>query len=104
LKFIKFMTAPELTARWSIATGYVATRPDAYRTPTLEKYVAEFPAAAVARDQFQYAVAEFATHENARNKKFLDDAIQSVVTGAKPPKEALTAAQQQAERVLKDYR
>jgi len=104
LKFIKFMTAPELTARWSIATGYVATRPDAYKTPTLEKYVAEFPAAAVARDQFQYAVAEFATHENARNKKFLDDAIQSVVTGAKPPKEALTAAQQQAERVLKDYR
>jgi sn-glycerol 3-phosphate transport system substrate-binding protein len=66
--------------------------------------VAEFPAAAVARDQFQYAVAEFATHENARNKKFLDDAIQSVVTGAKPPKEALTAAQQQADRVLKDYR
>jgi len=104
LKFIKFMTAPELTARWSIATGYVATRADAYKTPTLEKYVAEFPAAAVARDQFQYAVAEFATHENARNKKFLDDAIQSVVTGAKPPKEALSAAQQQAERVLKDYR
>jgi sn-glycerol 3-phosphate transport system substrate-binding protein len=104
LKFIKFMTAPELTARWSMATGYVATRADAYKTPTLEKYVAEFPAAAVARDQFQYAVAEFATHENARNKKFLDDAIQSVVTGAKPPKEALTAAQQQAERVLKGYR
>jgi sn-glycerol 3-phosphate transport system substrate-binding protein len=104
LKFIKFMTAPELTARWSIATGYVATRADAYKTPTLEKYVAGFPAAAVARDQFQYAVAEFATHENARNKKFLDDAIQSVVTGAKPPKEALGAAQQQAERVLKGYR
>lgn len=104
LKFIKFMTAPELTARWSIATGYVATRADAYKTPTLEKYVAEFPAAAVARDQFQYAVAEFATHENARNKKFLDDAIQSVVTGAKTPKEALGAAQQQAERVLKGYR
>jgi len=104
LKFIKFMTSPELTARWSMATGYVATRADAYKTPTLEKYVAEFPAAAVARDQFQYSVAEFATYENARNKKFLDDAIQSVVTGAKPPKEALTAAQQQAERVLKGYR
>jgi len=104
LKFIKFMTAPELTARWSIATGYVATRADAYKTPTLDKYVAEFPAAAVARDQFQYSVAEFATHENARNKKALDDAIQSVVTGAKPAKDALTAAQQQAERVLKDYR
>ncbi|RPH49436.1 MAG: ABC transporter substrate-binding protein, partial [Desulfobacteraceae bacterium] len=41
LKFIKFMTSPELTARWSIATGYVATRPDAYETATLKKYVAE---------------------------------------------------------------
>ena len=104
LKFIKFMTAPELTARWSIATGYVATRADAYETQTLKKYVSEFPAAAVARDQFQYSVAELAVHENARVKKFLDDAIQSVLTGAKPPKEALDAAQQQAERVLKPYR
>ena len=104
LKFIKFMTAPELSARWSIATGYVATRADAYETQTLKKYVSEFPAAAVARDQFQYSVAELAVHENARVKKFLDDAIQSVLTGAKPPKEALDSAQQQAERVLKPYR
>jgi sn-glycerol 3-phosphate transport system substrate-binding protein len=104
LKFIKFMTTPELTARWSIATGYVATRADAYETQTLKKYVSEFPAAAVARDQFQYSVAELAVHENARVKKFLDDAIQSVLTGAKPPKEALDSAQQQAERVLKPYR
>jgi sn-glycerol 3-phosphate transport system substrate-binding protein len=104
LKFIKFVTAPELTARWSIATGYVATRADAYETQTLKKYVADFPAAAVARDQFQYSVAELAVHENARVKKSLDDAIQSVLTGAKPPKDALDAAQQQAERVLKPYR
>ncbi|RJR40889.1 MAG: ABC transporter substrate-binding protein [Desulfobacteraceae bacterium] len=104
LKFIKFMTSPELTARWSIATGYVATRADAYETATLKKYVAEFPAAAVARDQFKYATAEFSTHENARNKKALDDAIQSVLTGAKKPADALKAAQQQAERVLKSYR
>ena len=104
LKFIKFMTSPELSARWSMATGYVATSPAAYQTATLQKYVADFPAAAVARDQFQYSVAELAVHENARVKKFLDDAIQSVLTGAKAPKEALGAAQQQAERVLKPYR
>lgn len=104
LKFIKFMTSPELSARWSMATGYVATSPAAYKTATLEKYVADFPAAAVARDQFQYAVAELAVHENARVKKILDDSIQSVLTGAKSPKDALSAAQQQAERVLKPYR
>ncbi|MBI5580111.1 MAG: ABC transporter substrate-binding protein [Deltaproteobacteria bacterium] len=104
LKFIKFMTASELSARWSIATGYVATSQAAYDTATLKKYVAGFPAAAVARDQFPYSVAEFSVHENARVKKLLDDAIQSALTGGKPPKDALTGAQQQAERVLKDYR
>jgi sn-glycerol 3-phosphate transport system substrate-binding protein len=104
MKFIKFMTAPELSARWSMATGYVATSQSAYDTATLKKYVADFPAAAVARDQFPHSVAEFSVHENARVKKLLDDAIQSVLTGGKPPKDALTGAQQQAERVLKDYR
>jgi sn-glycerol 3-phosphate transport system substrate-binding protein len=104
MKFIKFMTAPELSARWSIATGYVATSQAAYDTATLKKYVTDFPAAAVARDQFPYSVAEFSVHENARVKKLLDDAIQSVLTGGKPPQDALTGAQQQAERVLKDYR
>jgi sn-glycerol 3-phosphate transport system substrate-binding protein len=104
LKLIKFMTEPELTAKWSIATGYTATRADAYETDVLKKYISEFPAAAVARDQFKYAIAEFATHENARNKKFLDDAIQNVLTGGKSAKDALKGAQGQAERVLKAYR
>src|ERR687897_2687151 len=57
-QFIKWITTPERAAQWSIDTGYVAVRPDAYDTPEMKKYVAEFPAAAVARDQLQYAVAE----------------------------------------------
>jgi sn-glycerol 3-phosphate transport system substrate-binding protein len=104
LTFIKWMTAPEVTAEWSIATGYVAISPAAYETAAMKKYAADFPAALVARDQFQYSVAEFSVHENARVKKFLDDGIQSVLTGAKKPDEALKAAQQQADRVLRSYR
>jgi sn-glycerol 3-phosphate transport system substrate-binding protein len=104
LTFIKWMTAPERAAQWSIETGYVGVTRDAYATPALQKYVSEFPAAAVARDQFQHAVAEFAVHENARVKKFLDDAIQASLTGGKEPKAALTEAQAQAERVLSRYR
>jgi len=104
LTFIKWMTAPERAAQWSIETGYVAVTKDAYNTAALKKYVAEFPPAAVARDQFQYAVAEFSVHENARVKKLLDDAIQASLTGGKEPKAALTEAQAQAERVLARYR
>ncbi|HXH84853.1 MAG TPA: ABC transporter substrate-binding protein [Candidatus Tectomicrobia bacterium] len=102
--FIKWMTSPERAAQWSIGTGYVGVTRAAYETPALKKYVADFPAAAVARDQFQYAVAEFAVHENARVKKLLDDAIQAVLTGSKEPRAALAEAQAQAERILDRYR
>jgi sn-glycerol 3-phosphate transport system substrate-binding protein len=102
--FIKWMTSPERAAQWSIETGYVAVTRAAYETPALRKYVAEFPAAAVARDQFQHAVAEFSVHENARVKKLLDDAIQAVLTGGKEPAAALGEAQAGAERILARYR
>ena len=59
--FAKWMTSPERAAQWGIDTGYVAVRPDAWQTAAMKKYVADFPAAAVARDQLQYAVAELFT-------------------------------------------
>jgi sn-glycerol 3-phosphate transport system substrate-binding protein len=104
LTFIKWMTSPERAAQWSIETGYVGVTRAAYEAPTLKKYAADFPAAAVARDQFQYAVAELAVHENARVKKLLDDAIQASLTGGKEPKAALGEAQAAAERLLSRYR
>lgn len=103
LRFMRWMTSPELAAEWSIATGYVGTRADAYATPALSEYANGFPAAAVARDQLEYATAEFSTHETARVKKFLDDAIQAVLSGQVQPKEALDGAQAAADRVLKAY-
>ena len=53
------LSSPASSARrsarreWGIATGYVATRPDAWETEAMKKYVAEFPAAVVARDQLK---------------------------------------------------
>lgn len=104
LEFIRWMTSPERAADWSIATGYVGVRPDAYLTPALSEYVEGFAAAAVARDQLEYATAEFSTYETARVKKFLDDAIQSVLTGQAQPAQALQGAQAAAERVLRAYK
>ncbi len=104
LQFIKFMTAPERAAQWSIATGYMGVSPTSYATPALSAYVKEFPPAAVARDQLEHATAELSTYETGRVRKLLDDAIQSVLTGAAEPKAALDAAQAQADRLLKSYR
>ncbi|HET7546812.1 MAG TPA: ABC transporter substrate-binding protein [Usitatibacter sp.] len=104
LKFVKFMTTPERAAAWSIATGYVGTRPDAYETAKLKEYAADFPQALVARDQFQYATPELSTFQTGRVRKALDDAIQAALTGQKSPAQALKEAQSQADRLLKPYR
>ena len=103
LEFARFLTTPEKAADWGIATGYVATRPDAWETPAMKKYAAEFPAAIVARDQLKAAVAELSTHENQRVTKALNDALQAILTGAKPAKAALDQAQAEANRILNSY-
>lgn len=104
LKLIKFLTQPERTAEWSIKTGYLGTRPDAYETDALKAYVKEFPPAAVARDQLEFATAELSTYQTGRVRKLLDDAIQAALTGSKSPADALGDAQKQADRLLKRYR
>ena len=103
-KFIRWITTPERAAQWCVDTGYVAVRPDAFETPALKKYAADFPPAAVARDQLQYAVAELSTHENQRVTKALNDGLQAALTGTKPPEQAMKDAQAEAERILAKYR
>jgi sn-glycerol 3-phosphate transport system substrate-binding protein len=103
-KFMRWMTSPERAAQWCVDTGYVAVRPDAFDTPTLKKYVTDFPAAAVARDQLQYAVAELSTHENQRVTKALNDGLQAALTGTKSPEQAMKESQAEAERILTRYR
>ncbi|MBP2300634.1 ABC transporter substrate-binding protein [Azospirillum picis] len=103
-RFVKWMTTPERAAQWGIDTGYVAVRPDAWETSAMKAYVADFPAAAVARDQLPQATAELSTHENQRVTKALNDGLQAALTGGKPAKQAMEDAQKEADRILKAYR
>jgi len=103
MKFIRWATEPERAAQWSIATGYVATRPDAWKTPTMVKYLEEVPAAGVARDQLEYSVAELSTHDNQRVTKALNDNIQAALSGGKTAEAALKDAQREADRILRRY-
>ncbi len=104
MRLIKFMTNPENAAEWSMKTGYMGVSPAAYETKKLKDYVKDFPYAAVARDQLQYATAELSTFQTGRVRKGLDDAIQAALTGSKTPEAALKEAQMQADRLLKQYR
>ena len=104
LRFIKWITTPARAAQWGIDTGYVAVRADAWETPAMKKYVDGFPAAAVARDQLQYSVAELSTHDNQRVTKALNDGLQAALTGAKTPEQAMKDAQAEATRILRAYK
>ena len=64
----------------------------------------DFPPAAVARDQLEFATAELSTYQTGRVRKLLDDSIQAVLTGQKSVEDALGSAQAQADRLLKRYR
>jgi sn-glycerol 3-phosphate transport system substrate-binding protein len=104
LRFLRWISSPERAAQWGIDTGYVATTPDAWKTAAMQKYVADFPAAAVARDQLQYAVAELSTHDNQRVTQALNDGLQAALLGKKTPEAALAEAQATAARILRPFR
>lgn len=104
LDFIKYMTAAENAAKWSIATGYIAPRADTWETPVMKEYVASLPQALVARDQLKYAGREFATFQRGKVTAFLVDAIEASVGGQNTPAEALARAQKLADSVLNEYK
>ena len=102
--FIKWMTGdPERVAQWSMDTGYVAPRPAAYETQKMIDYVAEFPSALTARDQLEYAYAEFSVYDQGTVQDILDTAIELVMTGQMDARTALDDAQAHADMILFDY-
>ncbi|MCP4384273.1 MAG: ABC transporter substrate-binding protein [Hyphomicrobiales bacterium] len=103
LDFVKFMTSPANAAKWSIATGYVAPRDDAWETPEMKAYAEALPAALVAREQVAHAYREFAVFQRQRVTQFLVDAIESTVGGDAEPQAALAEAQVKADEVLSEY-
>ena len=104
LRFARFLSTPERAADWSIQTGYIATRPDAYETQALKDYVAKFPDANVARSYLPVATGELSTFENQRVYKALTDNIQACLSGTKSPAQAMADTQAEADRILKPYK
>jgi sn-glycerol 3-phosphate transport system substrate-binding protein len=98
--FIKWMTSPELAARWSIDSGYVATRQSAWELPLMQEYVAQYPQAITAREQLQYAQAELPVFALQEIKDIVSKAEQDVILGRASVEEALAEAQRQADAVL----
>ncbi|TYR31820.1 ABC transporter substrate-binding protein [Mesorhizobium microcysteis] len=103
-RFTKWLTSAEQSAEWSIKTGYIAPREDAWETAAMKTYVEEFPEALVPREQIPFMVPELSTYENQRVARVIDDAIEASLTATKTPAQALADAQAEAERILRNYR
>ena len=93
-KFIKWITTPERAAQWSIDTGYVAVRADAYGhagDEEIRRRTSRPPRSRATSCKF--AVAELSTHDNQRVTKALNDGLQAALTGTKTPEQAMKDAQ-----------
>ncbi|CAI1624313.1 ABC transporter substrate-binding protein [Serratia proteamaculans] len=101
--FMRWLSAPEQAARWSIATGYVATSPAAWETATMKEYAAKVPQATVAREQLKYSQPELSTYNSVQIQELLNRTVEAAVTQGKTPAQALESAQKQADRLLQRY-
>lgn len=103
LRFIKFMTSPELQARWSIDSGYVAARRSSWNLPLMRDYVRQWPQALTAREQLAYAKAELPVYNLQQVKDIIAEAEQAVVLGRKEVREATREAQRRVDEALKPF-
>jgi len=103
-KFITWMISPESAARWSIGSGYVAVREDAFETLMMKDYIEKFPQALTARDQLVFARREPPYTHNARKiAHIITVAAEEALAGKITAKEAFVEAQRKAEEALKPF-
>lgn len=100
---INWMTSPEKSGWWSRATGYFAPNMQAYQLPEMKAFLDKNPDAKVAVDQLAYAKPWFATYKTVPVRKAVEDELAQVLSGKKSPKEALVAAQKNADEIMKPY-
>jgi sn-glycerol 3-phosphate transport system substrate-binding protein len=100
---IKWLTSPENSGWWSRATGYFAPNMAAYQVPEMVEFLSRNPDAKIAIDQLAYAKPWFATFKTVAVRKAIEDELQSVLAGKKQPKEAIVAAQREADAIMRPY-
>ncbi|NLJ79952.1 MAG: ABC transporter substrate-binding protein [Firmicutes bacterium] len=102
-KLIEFLTTPEMAARWSRASGYVSTRVSSYDLPEMVAHTTEHPEYLVARNQLDYASGKMMTPIFQRVREIVKTALDEATAGKITPKAALDRAQDQTERLLRDW-
>lgn len=103
-KFIQFMAGPEIQARWTVDTGYIAARKSAWDTATLKAYATKAPQVLVALDQLPFAAKELSTHQGPQMQQLLGNQVQAALTGKKSAQQAMEDAQKDADKILAQFK
>lgn len=103
-RWVEFLTSPEIQARWTAETGYIASRRSAWDTEILQQLLEQSPEYAIARDQLVYTRKELTTHAGIEVRGVLNDALATVIAGEAEPAAALEDAQAAADALLAPYR
>lgn len=102
--FAQFLLDPSRVAQLSAATGYIPHRKSAQATSEYKAWLAKVPQAADAVAALDYAQAELATQNLNATKSAFNKGLQTAFNGTMSVKEALDAAQKEADKALADYR
>lgn len=103
-ELIAFLSNPEISARWSKATGYIPVKKAAMETDTWKNYVAEVPAAQTAVEQMQYTDIPRPVHPdfNEVHTVIEMNAIQKcILEDNYTPEQCVADIQTQVEELLK---
>ena len=102
--FIKWMTEPAQTAKWSMASGFIAVNPAAFDLPEMVEYTAALPQAIVERDQLQYAVGEPPkTHDAREVSQAMASMFENMLAGNISPEEGMQELQASCDSILAEY-
>lgn len=99
-KFLSFWTQPEMTAEWSVKTGYMPVRLSAIKSPILQEAAKKRPAILVPPQQLELASPEFIDPTDGKIDDALAKAADKVEIEGVPAEQALNDAQKEAQAAL----
>jgi sn-glycerol 3-phosphate transport system substrate-binding protein len=102
--FAQFLLDPSRVAQFSAATGYIPHRKAAAATQEYKDWLAKVPQADDAVAALGSAQAELATQNLNGVKTIFNKYLQSAFNGTQSVKDALDAAQKDADKALADYK
>ncbi|TYR78190.1 ABC transporter substrate-binding protein [Priestia megaterium] len=99
-KWMKYFTSAEVTADWSIKTGYIAVRQSATEVPTYKEFSQKNPQILVPLEQAQYATPGFIDPTGGKILDALSKAADKVEIENIPAEKALKEAKEEAQKSL----